>query len=192
LRRARAPLNVGQIVAEFKRFVGTGKEAPRTNGIDVLGWDFAFELNELAKQQAAQANVDVRFLRIPREVLDKRAVEQGDVRFFELAALNAGVKVTGKKATVTIKDFVIPADDVPADVQKEIKHWSQWIDYWAIDWNNKNDTFHNEWQEYRTREKPKLATESSKTYDEQGEYHVVVKVVDILGNDTTKMLQVKV
>jgi DNA modification methylase len=187
-----SPLDVGQIVAEFKRSIGTGKEAPRTNGVDVLGWDFAFELNELAKQQAAQANVDVRFLRIPREVLDKRAVEQGDVHFFELASLDVGVKTAGKKATIAINDFVIPADDVPADVQKEIKHWSQWIDYWAVDWNNKNDTFHNEWQEYRTREKPKLVTEASKTYDEHGEYRVVVKVVDILGNDTTKMLLVKV
>ena len=187
-----SPLDVGQIVAEFKRSIGTGKEAPKTNGVDVLGWDFAFELNELAKQQAAQANVDVRFLRIPREVLDKKAVEQGDVHFFELASLDVRVKTSGKKATVTINDFVIPADDVPADIQKEIKHWSQWIDYWAVDWSNKNDTFHNEWQEYRTREKPKLVTESSKTYDEHGEYRIVVKVVDILGNDTTKMLQVKV
>jgi adenine-specific DNA-methyltransferase len=185
-------LDVGQIVAEFKRSIGTGKDAPKTNGVDVLGWDFAFELNELAKQQAAQANVDVRFLRIPREVLDKKAVEQGDVHFFELASLDVRTKTSGKKATVTINDFVIPADDVPADIQKEIKHWSQWIDYWAVDWNNKNDTFHNEWQEYRTREKPKLVTESSKTYDEHGEYRIVVKVVDILGNDTTKMLQVKV
>jgi len=187
-----SPLDVGQIVAEFKRFVGTGKEAPKTNGIDVLGWDFAFELNELAKQQAAQANVDLRFLRIPREVLDKRAIEQGDVRFFELASLDIRVKASARKATVTINDFVIPPDDVPADIQKEIKHWSQWIDYWAVDWNNKNDTFHNEWQEYRTPEKSKLVTEASKTYNEQGEYRVVVKVVDILGNDTTKMLQVKV
>jgi adenine specific DNA methylase Mod len=187
-----SPLDVGQIVAEFKRSIGTGKEAPRTNRVDVLGWDFAFELNELAKQQVAQANVDMRFLRIPREVLDKKAVEQGDVRFFELASLDVGVKTSGKKATVTIKDFVIPPDDVPADVQKEITHWSQWIDYWAVDWNNKNDTFHNEWQEYRTRERPKLVTECSKTYDERGEYRVVVKVIDILGNDTTKMLLVKV
>jgi len=187
-----SPLDVGQIVAEFKRSIGTGKEAPRTNGVDVLGWDFAFELNELAKQQAALANVDLRFLRIPREVLDKRAVEQGDVHFYELASLDVRVKCAGKKATVAINDFVIPLDHVPADIQKEIKHWSQWIDYWAVDWNNKNDAFHNEWQEYRTREKPKLVTESSKTYDEHGEYRVVVKVIDILGNDTTKMLLVKV
>jgi hypothetical protein len=187
-----SPLDVGQIVAEFKRSFGTGKEAPRTNGVDILGWDFAFELNELARQQAAQANVDLRFLRIPHEVLDKKAVEQGDIHFFELASLEVSVNATGKKATVTINSFTIPPDDVPADVQKEIKHWSQWIDYWAIDWNNKNDTFHNEWQEYRTREKPNLVTESSKTYDEHGEYRVILKVVDILGNDTTKMLRVKV
>jgi adenine specific DNA methylase Mod len=185
-------LDVGQIVAEFKRSIGTGKEAPRTNGIDVLGWDFAFELNELAKQQAAQANVDVRFLRIPREVLDRKAVEQGDIHFFELASLDIKLKTAGKKVVIAINDFVIPADDVPTDIQKEIKHWSQWVDYWAVDWNNKNDTFHNEWQEYRTREKPDLLTKASKTYDNRGRYRVVVKVVDILGNDTTKTLQVKV
>jgi DNA modification methylase len=187
-----SPLDVGQIVAEFRRSIGMGKDAPKTNAIDVLGWDFAFELNELAKQQAAQAGVDIRFLRIPREVLDKKAVEQGDIYFFELSSLDIGVKTFGRKATITINDFVIPVDDVPADIQKEIRHWSQWIDYWAVDWDNKNDSFHNEWQEYRTREKPKLLTEASKAYDEQGEYRVVVKVVDILGNDTTKVLQVKV
>ncbi len=85
-----APVSVGdvtQIAAEFKRAVGTGKDAPKTNGVDVLGWDFAFELNEVAKQQAAAANIQMRFLRIPRDVMDKRAVEQGDIKFFELAAL---------------------------------------------------------------------------------------------------------
>ena len=30
-------------------------------------------------------------------------------------------------------------------------HWSQWIDYWAVDWDNEDNTFHNEWQTYRTR-----------------------------------------
>jgi DNA modification methylase len=72
-----SPGDLSQIAAEFKRAVGTGKDAPRTNGVDVLGWDFAFELNEVAKQQAAQANIDMRFLRIPRDVMDKRAVETG-------------------------------------------------------------------------------------------------------------------
>ena len=58
--------------------------------MDILGWDFAFELNEIARQDAEKAGIELRLVRIPREVLDKRAVEQGDVRFFELAALVSG------------------------------------------------------------------------------------------------------
>jgi len=184
--------DVENIVKELKKSMGNGNAKLKICDVGVLGWDFAFELNEIAKQQAAKENVNVRFLRIPREVLDKKAVEQGDVHFFELASLDVRVKKTGLKVNIGINDFVIPADDVPADIQKEITHWSQWIDYWAIDWNNKDDTFHNEWQEYRTREKPELLTESSKTYKSHGDYRVLVKVIDILGNDTTKSLRVNV
>jgi adenine-specific DNA-methyltransferase len=157
-----------------------------------LGWDFAFELNEIATQQAAQAGIAVKFMRIPREVLESKAVEQGDIRFFELAALSVDVHKKGKEVTLTLKDFVIPPDDVPAEVQKAITHWSQWIDYWSVDWDNKDDTFHNMWQTYRTRQDKTLKLKGSHVYDEAGEYTVMVKVIDILGNDTTKALKVKV
>jgi adenine-specific DNA-methyltransferase len=190
-----APVSVGDvthIAAEFKRAIGTGKDAPRTNGIDVLGWDFAFELNEVAKQQAAAANIQMRFLRIPRDVMDKRAVEQGDIHFFELAALSVEVKTKKCSVLLKLKDFVIPPDDVPEEARKAVKHWSQWIDYWAVDWNNKGDTFHNEWQTYRTRQDKSLQLEVTNTYAEEGEYTVVVKVIDILGNDTTKTVKVRI
>ena len=197
-----APVSVGDvaaIVAEFKRAIGAGKDAPSKNGVDVLGWDFAFELNEVARQQAAQANLDVRFLRIPRDVMDRRAVEQGDIHFFELAALSVEIlplrQAQGqneRSVTLTLTDFVIPPDDVPQDVQRAITHWSQWIDYWAVDWDNRGDTFHNEWQTYRTRKDRELQRSVTHTYDAPGEYTIVVKVIDILGNDTTKTVRVKI
>jgi len=190
-----APVSAGDvsnIVSEFRRAVGTGAEAPATNSIDILGWDFAFEINEVARQQAAAANVQTRFVRIPRDVMDRRAVEQGDIRFFELAALAVEVKAAKRAVTLTLTDFVIPPDDVPDDVQKAITHWSQWIDYWAVDWDNQSDAFHNEWQTYRTRKQPKLDLAANHIYDAPGRYTVVVKVIDILGNDTTKTLQVVV
>jgi SAM-dependent methyltransferase len=189
-----APVSVGdvtQIAAEFKRAVGTGKDAPTTNAVDVLGWDFAFELNEVAKQQAAAANIQMRFLRIPRDVMDKRAVEQGDIHFFELAALSVEVKTNERDISLKLKDFVIPPDDVPEDARRAVKHWSQWIDYWAVDWDNHSDTFHNGWQSYRTRRDKSLALEIAHTYRDSGEYTIVVKVIDILGNDTTKSVKVK-
>jgi adenine-specific DNA-methyltransferase len=184
--------DVKQIITEFRKAVGTGKDAPSIKGVDLLGWDFAFELNEVARQDAEKAGIDLRLVRIPREVLEKRAVEQGDIRFFELAALSVGLKQSAREVTLTLEDFVIPLDDVPADVQKAVTHWSQWIDYWAVDWDNKDDTFHNEWQAYRTRKSKDLSLTTTHEYTEPGDYKVVVKVIDILGNDTTKTLTVKV
>ena len=184
--------DLANIATEFKKAVGSGSDAPQSNAIDVLGWDFAFEINEVAKQQASQANLDFRFYRVPRDVMDKRAVEQGDIRFFELAALKVDVQVNKLAVDLEIEDFVIPPDDVPQDVQKSIKHWSQWVDYWAVDWDFKGDTFHNQWQTYRTRKDPTLKLKTEHHYEQAGEYVVMVKVIDILGNDTTKTLKVKV
>lgn len=134
----------------------------------------------------------MRFLRIPREVLEKKAVEQGDIRFFELAALAVEMEQKGRGVTLRLTDFVIPPDDVPEDVRRAITHWEQWIDYWAVDWNNRDDTFHNEWQDYRTRKKRELQKIISHTYEQPGTYIIMVKVIDILGNDTTKTLKVEV
>src|SRR6266581_5103881 len=145
-----------------------------------------------AKQVAAESRVDVSFKKIPREVLDKKAVEQGDVKFFELGALSVDVKQKGREVSLKLSDFVIPTDDIPEEARKAIKNWSQLVDYWAVDWDYKNDTFHNQWQAYRTRKEPKIELVTSYEYKEPGKYQIVVKVIDILGNDTTKTLELAV
>lgn len=169
-----------------------GKTAPTKASVDILGWEFALEVNELAKQVAAESRVDVSFRYIPRDVLDKKAVEQGDLKFFELGALSVDVKQKGREVTLRLSDFVIPIDDVPEEVRKAIKHWSQFVDYWAVDWDFKNDTFHNQWQAYRTRKDPKIELQTKYEYKEPGKRQIVVKVIDILGNDTTKTLEINV
>jgi hypothetical protein len=184
--------DVTAIVTESRKAIGRGEDAPKRSGVDLLGWDFAFELNETARQDAELAGIDLKLVRIPREVLEKKAVEQGDIRFFELAALGVSVKKKGRTVSLELTDFMIPLDDVPEDVQRAVTHWEQWIDYWAVDWDSSDDTFHNEWQAYRTRKERTLERRTSHTYSESGTYRVVVKVIDLLGNDTTKVMQVEV
>ena len=194
--------DVKAIAKELWKAVGTGGKvlggldtaatAPMKAAVDILGWEFAFEMNETAKQIAAESRVNVAFKRIPHEVLEKKAVEHGDAQFFELAALSVDVKLKKREVTLKLSDFVIPTDDVPEEVRKAIKHWSQMVDYWAVDWDYKNDTFHNQWQSYRTRKDPKIELEAKYKYAEPGKYTVVVKVIDILGNDTTKTIQIEV
>jgi len=181
--------DVRQMVIEFLKLVGK-ERALTINGIDVLGWEFAFELNEIAREYAERNKVDVKFKKIPREVLEKKAVEQGDIKFYELAALEVETAVKAMTLVLNLKNFTIPPDDVPPEVQRGITHWSQWIDYWSVDWNYRGDTFHNEWQSYRTKKNPKIELSASHEYEAAGKYTVLVKVIDILGNDTTKALQV--
>jgi len=185
-----APVSLGDVRAIIQELWKKGGN----NGLDILGWEFAFELNETAKQLAAENQVDLKFRKIPREVLDKRAVEQGDISFFELAALDVSAKMTQKaqRLTLTLNNFIIQPDDVPKDVMQAITHWSQWIDYWAVDFNYHDDTFHNEWQSYRTKKAIDLELSVAHYYQQKRTYTVLVKVIDILGNDTTKLLDIVV
>ena len=188
-----APVCIGDVMAivnEFWQSAGKSKEIAR-NGIDVLGWDFAFEIIETAQQFAAANKIDLKFKKIPHEVLEKKAVEQGDIKFFEMASLDVKAKKSKSSLTVSLENFIVPPDDVPQEVQKNISHWSQWIDYWAIDWDYKNDTFHNQWQSYRCRQNPAIELSASYAYEKKSKYSVLVKVIDILGNDTTKIITVE-
>jgi adenine-specific DNA-methyltransferase len=184
-----APVTIADVKAIARE---TWKAAKDRAAAGILGWEFAFELNETARQVAAESRVDVAFKKIPREVLERKAVEQGDIKFFELGALSVEPKQKERELSIKLTDFVIPLDDVPEEARKAIKTWSQMIDYWAVDWNYRDDTFHNQWQSYRTRQQPDINLTARYEYPEPGGYKVVVKVIDILGNDTTKTLEVKV
>ena len=194
-----APITVEDIKATIKEFWKLNK-LPTENtggglklGIDFLGWDFAFDVNETAIRFAQENKVDVRCRKIPREVLEKKAIEQGDIKFYELASLEIGTTQDDKKKVViSLENFIIPPDDVPDEIQGKITHWAQWIDYWAIDWNYKDDTFHNEWQSYRTKQKPKLDLKADVIYTAAGQKTILVKVIDILGNDTTKIIRLMI
>ena len=187
-----APVTITQIeeaAAETKAL--GGKE------LRVLGWEFEMGLNDPITQYVrAQHGVIVRLVAIPRETMEARAVEAGDVQFFDLAYLEVDVKVAkGDKKRgaiqVVLKKFVIPsADLIPDEVRASIKQWSDFIDYWAVDWDFRNDTFVNQWQTYRTRQDRKLALETpAHTYEKKGVYQILVKVVDIFGNDTSHLVR---
>ena len=187
-----APVTVEDIkntILEFWKLIGK-EQAATTNGIDFLGWDFAFDVNETAALFAASNKVDIKFKKIPREVLEKKAVEQGDIKFYELASLEIKTKIVKNQLTISIENFIIPPDDIPEDVRVTITHWSQWIDYWAVDWDYKDDTFHNQWQSYRTKQNPKIELTARNEYAEMGNFTILIKVIDILGNDTTKSISI--
>lgn len=98
-------------------------------------------------------------------------------------------------------------------VSREVltKKWSDWIDYWAVDYDfadrkeiikvlegdvekevwTGDYIFDNEWQSFRTKKNRNLELTSVPKELPKGDYKVAVKVVDIFGNDTTRVINVK-
>jgi adenine-specific DNA-methyltransferase len=217
---------------------------------------------------------------IPKDVFDKRAVERGQVQFYDVAYIEAQPKVKGLKATVSLKSYAVfyrqdELDEVAGSlkpggskvtvengqvvkiskdkkgvVTREVltKRWTDWVDYWAVDFNFEskkemvwvvetpavaadvrrltsevrgqrsevgkdqsllpsaateagierevwtgNYIFENEWQSFRTKKDRALElTSAEHEYPKKGKYRIAVKVIDIFGNDTTKVVEVAV
>ncbi len=161
--------------------------------LHILGWEWEMGLNDAIEEIAKKEGVKLKLRIIPMDVLDKEAVKKGDIRFFELAYFKVDIKTKGREVEVELKDFVIPHTDlIPDEVRNKIKKWTDWIDYWAIDFDFKSDTFHNGWTSYRTKKNRALNLKATHTYEKPGKYKIFVKVIDIFGIDTSQIFDVEV
>lgn len=167
------------------------------NGVescDILGWEWEMGLHDTITERARRRGLDVRPRQIPREVMERQITEADAVRFFELAHVDLDVRRQGHEACVVLKDFAIPSEElIPPKVRERIESWADLIDYWSVDFDYSDEVFHNQWQSYRTRETPALLTQSDwHEYPDAGRYSIVVKIIDIFGNDTTKLAEVRI
>ncbi|HNT36885.1 MAG TPA: site-specific DNA-methyltransferase, partial [bacterium] len=148
----------------------------------------------------------------------------------------SSLKTGASKVIVENGKVVRVSKDAKGEISKEIltKQWTDWVDYWAVDFNyesrkeiirvverntlqdshpsplpegDKGNTengievekwtggyiFENEWQSFRTRKDRTLElTSAPHQYPKKGKYKIAVKVIDLFGNDTTKVLEVKI
>jgi DNA modification methylase len=179
-----APVTIDEVSAAVEECL-----AVKQTELHVLGWEWEMGMVGMMEPEAKRRGVRLLLLQIPREVMEQQAVDKGDVQFFQLAYLEVEIKSPKKlTARVSLTDFVIPNTElIPEDVRDKVKKWSDWVDYWAVDWDFQEDTFMQGWVAYRTRKERALPLKSDPhTYPRPGKYTIVVKVIDIFGNDTTQ------
>ncbi|MGC8979028.1 DNA methyltransferase [Caldisericum sp.] len=200
-----APVSMEEVRNTIKECVDN-----KITKLDILGWEWSYEVNDLAKQIAKEHKIDLRLIQIPsvneiksalvgfdlkllkmpEEIIDEKILK--NIRFSEVSYLEVEPKIQGKKVTIKITDFQVPPSNWLDEIKESIKKYSDLIDYWAVDWDYQGDTFHNQWQAYRTKKERKLELEATKTYDKPGEYQTMIKVVDVFGNDANKIVKVRI
>jgi DNA modification methylase len=215
---------------------------------DVLGFDYEMGLDF---ESAKKFGIDVQFKVIPREVFDKKAVEKGQVKFYDVAYIEVKPIIRGrgnaKEVAIELTDFSvfynqdntgeveeklqsggnkiiiengqvikISKDKQTDIIEKEVltKKWTDWIDYWSVDFEFESKKeiirvvdkktgkekeewtgsyiFENEWQSFRTKKDRSLELTSAFKDAPKGKMKIAIKVIDIFGNDTTKVIEVNI
>jgi adenine-specific DNA-methyltransferase len=180
--------------------------------IDILGFEFEMGLIPRAAEVKTRAK--------GRTVTVSLADFAVYYRQEDADQLAGGLKPGGTKVTVDNGQVVKIAKDRQGIITREVltKQWMDWIDYWCVDFNYRSKqeiitvtsadgqgrmvdrpqwtggyVFENEWQSFRTRRDRSLElTSTPHEYPAKGSYFIAVKVIDIFGNDTTKVVEVTV
>ena len=164
---------------------------------------------------------DVSFIEVkPHVKKNSAAVELTDFSVFysqdSIANAEAAIKNKGSRIVAEQGQIVKVSKDKNGIVNREVltKNWTDWIDYWAVDFdfeskreiirvqNEDNGEweerwtgdfiFENEWQSFRTKKDRTLELKSVFHKCAPGRRKIAVKVVDIFGNDTMTIVEVTI
>ncbi len=163
--------------------------------LHVLGWEWARGACASSLTLAREKGIDVILIQVPREAMDGRAVGKGDVRFSEVPCLDVRVEKTGvREVRIRLQGYTfLHTSLIPEDVRREVRRWSDYIDYWAVDWDFKHRVFALDWVAFRMHKRRRLPLVSDPHgYEKAGEYCIGVRVVDILGNTVCHTAEVVV
>ncbi len=164
---------------------------------------------------------DVSYIEVkPHINKNSVAMELTDFSVFysqdSIANAEASLKDKGSRIVVEQGQIIKVNRDKDGVVSRDVltRNWIDWIDYWAVDFDFESKreiirirsedsgeieerwtgdfVFENEWQSFRTRKNRSLELKSVYHTYEPGRRKIAVKVVDIFGNDTMKIVEVRV
>lgn len=198
------------------------QEEAKSKGVDLL---LKYIPRDVFDKRAIEKNQvvfhDVSFIEVKPHIKSKTvAVELTDFSVFynqdAIANVESSLKNGGSKIVVDNGQIVKVSKDKSGIVDRTIltKKWTDWIDYWAVDFNfedkkevvriKKADEegfdevwtgdyiFENEWQSFRTKKDRSLELKSVFHECQKGRRKIAIKVVDIFGNDTMKVIDVNI
>jgi hypothetical protein len=200
----------------------------RNKGIDIAPKNIPVEVfDKRAVEKNQVVFHDVAYIEVKPHITKRKknqpptvAVELTDFSVFysqdsiQQAEADLGNKKSGSKVVVEKGQIVKVSKDKDGIFRQEqlTQNWTDWIDYWAVDFNFESKReiiriqneetgeweeqwtgdfiFENEWQSFRTKKDRSLELNSVAYECVSGRRKIAVKVVDIFGNDTMTIVEV--
>ena len=213
--------------------------------VHILGFEYEMGLFPTIQEEAKSKGIRLLYKQIPIDIFDKRAVQKGEVIFYDVAYIDFKYHIENEMLSVELLDFAVFYNEENFNISEKLrpgrskivveqgqiiektkskddlvqeklitKHWHDWIDYWSVDFDYEskkefiksfdekknviekwtgNYVFENEWQSFRSSSlNNKLEFKTSKIKTNKKNTKIAVKVVDIFGNDTMKVVEVRI
>lgn len=131
---------------------------------------------------------------IPPVFLKNTIKEESILKMNKRPDLDVQIHQNDNKVEIELIDYKVPFINLISDkVQKKLKSFSDFIDYWAIDFDYNNDNFKNMWFSYRIA-KSRIISLKSKAYkyNRSGIYNILIKTIDIFGIESLTKFEVKI
>ena len=194
----------------------------KTKGIDLAIKHIPREVfDKRAVEKGQVVFHDVSFIEVKPHIKGgKVAVELTDFSVFYnqdiLKEVEETLKAGSNKIVIEQGKIIKVTKDKKGIVTRDVltQSWKDWIDYWSVDYDfeskkevlhiNNSETgeaeeiwsgdyvFENEWQSFRTKKDRSLELTSAFKEVPKGRRKIAIKVVDIFGNDTMKVIEVSV
>lgn len=198
------------------------QEEAKSKGIDLA---LKYIPRDVFDKRAIEKNQivfhDVSYIEVkPHVKKNQIAIELTDFSVFysQDTVENTGASLGNGKNKIVVEGgkIIKVIKDTAGIISKEIltKKWTDWIDYWSVDFDFESKReivrvkdeatgefedkwtgdfiFENEWQSFRTKKDRSLELKTPFHDCEPRRYKVAIKVVDIFGNDTMKIIDISV
>lgn len=225
-------------VLGFDYEMGLSFDEYKEGGIDIAFKIIPREVFDKRAVERGHVNFyDVAYIDVKPVITGKGAIKELSIEITDFSVFynqdNGAIddELKGGRSKIIVENgqvIKVSKDKETEAVTREVltKKWSDWIDYWAVDYNfadrkeiirvpktHGDDLFEkgvaqdlfeydevwtgdyifdNEWQSFRTKKNRNLEFISAPVELQKGNYKVAVKVVDIFGNDTTRVIDVTI
>lgn len=163
------------------------------NSNDLINWEKKYKKNPYPFK-ILSINKNLHEINAYDEFLVNNIQKTKKKTLFQDVKFEIKILKDNNKVSIELIDYIVPnLDLIENKLKKKIHSFSDWIDSWTIDFNSQNSYFNVMWISYRTPKNRKLDLASYQYYYEKsGKYQIAVKVIDILGNETSQEYEISI
>ncbi len=156
------------------------------SSLDILIWDISDDVYKIVEELIKQESMEIRIKKLPDDLVHNLTNEAYRPKLYDINACKIGLKVSDENKKVLIKLLNIDVEHngfINDRIKEKAEDYSDYIDYWAIDYDYNGKEFRPDWYSFKTRKRRSMNLKSTHEYESSGTHFILIKIVDIFGNE---------